>query len=577
MVTASLEPSFEDSALTRESLNALLENGDFQDFFMDEDKIEELLVTDQVLREQGQKILEVYLRKLKTTNTKATEEKPTSANQGDPQYNPQLIFSMLGKPLPSMDIAEKRDGQLEITTSEDDLQVLLTITQPYGGHAIEIEAIKHRIAQTGILAKPDFKAINTALESGFCDKLPIASGIKPKKGNNSQFEKLVSNLLTSGPKIDEKGIANYHDINKFVVVEAGDPLMLRHPPTGGENGQDVFGKVIPSEAGEALPFFDGIEGATTSNENADLLIASIKGHPILHERGVSVDAVLILKNASLATGNIDFDGSVCIEEDVADGITIKATGDVTVKGVVGKSTIDAGGDVSIAQGLIGGSKTGNTKTTDDRYGAFIDAKGSVTAKFASGAKVSAQNQISIAEYASHCDLIAGTEILMGQPVGKGSLIGGHAYAFETISVKTLGSTGGAPTEVRVGADADTTLDLRRVVQSLKKKQNQVVDNLESIRKLSIRAKVAGLSPQAKEIIENQREQLLLLDQDIVKLQAQEAEIKNLLMRTKKSRIVASHKIHQNVSVTILGSSHKVKEEITGGTFRFDARRVQFNR
>jgi uncharacterized protein (DUF342 family) len=64
-------------------------------------------------------------------------------------------------------------------------------------------------------------------------------------------------------------------------------------------------------------------------------------------------------------------------------MALKATGDVTIKSAVGKSTIEAEENVLIAQGFIG------------------------------GAIIKARDEINITEYASHCDLLATNKIQLG--------------------------------------------------------------------------------------------------------------------------------------------------------------------
>lgn len=568
-VTAKLEPSFGAPILTRKDIDALLEAEGYQSYFMLEDGIDELLITDQALRTQGQKVFEVFLKKL---------QQNSETNSGDKEqtesYNPQQIFSMLGREVPTLNIAEKRDGQLEITGSEHDLKALITLKKPFGGNPVTHDDVEKKIKELGITAPIKEAVIKQALDSGECNNLAFAEGCKPQKGRDSRFEKLVNDRFSSAPKIDEKGIANYRDINEFVVVEAGTPLMRRHAPANGKNGTDIYGKMIPSPTGDALPFSANIVGASISKDDPDLLIASIKGHPILDSRGISVDNVLVIKNVSLASGNIDFDGSVCVEEDVADGTKIKAAGDVTVKGAVGKSTIEAEGNVLIAQGFIGGANSGDKKQEDDSIAAYINAKGTVSAKFASGATICAGDEINIAEYASHCDLNATNKVQLGHPYGKGSLIGGNIQAFKLVSAKILGSTGGTPTKITVGADADTIINLRRVTQVLHKKKIQVSDIFDEVRKLTIRAKVSGLTPQTKEIIEKYNAQQKQIDEEILDLNQQENEVKHLLMRSKKARVTSEYKVWQNVSVSILGASYTTKEEMSASRFFFEARKVQ---
>lgn len=593
MVSATLIPSYDEPALTLAIVNIWLQEAGYGDYFRDEDAIEELLVHDQTLREQGQKVLEVSLKKLREklaaeakadasadpdSHPAATPEPSAMIGQDETLNIPaEKIFAMLGKERVTLTIAEQRDGRVEIGLSENELSAELTLLRPFGGRAMERKDIETAISKAKIQSEIIPGSIEQALELGECSKLPLALGIEPRRGHDSAFEALVVSLQYSGPNIDEKGIADFHNIMEFVVVEPGTPLMRRHPPGRGKNGSNIFGQAILAEPGEILPFFGGIEGTKVSETDPNLLVAAIKGHPIIHDRGVSVDTVLMLKNASLATGNIDFDGSVCIAEDVADGITVKASGDVTVLGVVGKATIQAGGSVAIKQGLIGGSKTGEQSDGEDKRSAFVQAQGSVSAKFASGADISAGDQINIDEYASHCVMTAASKILLGQKRGKGQLIGGRTEAFDLVWAKILGSTGGATTEIKVGAEADAIVKLRSISSELKQLQEDLSERIDTVRKLSIRAKVAGLNPQTRELIEKNRAEQEKLQARIVFLREQEEQLKKLLVRSKKSRVQGAHKIHHNVCVSILGASHRFKDEINGGSLSFEARSIQLKR
>ena len=47
------------------------------------------------------------------------------------------------------------------------------------------------------------------------------------------------------------------------------------------------------------------------------------------ERATRVDKTLLMDYVDLRTGNVDFDGSVLVKQDVSAGVTVKATGDIT--------------------------------------------------------------------------------------------------------------------------------------------------------------------------------------------------------------------------------------------------------
>lgn len=567
-VLATLQPSFDQKALSSKQISADLKERAYQDFFVFSEAIDELLITDELLRAQGQKLL-------KTTLAKLAKQQTDNPEQAAEEPKPENIFALLNKPLKPFVIAQKRNAEVAITTSDDDIIAYLSIYKPFGGEPATEGDVFQAIADAGIASEIDQSTVARALEQGQAEQLVLAKGSKPKRGGDSRFVPLIEVNVYKGPAVDEDGKTNYKELFDFVVVEPGTALMRRESPEPGKNGMDVFGKSIPAEPGESIPFSTDLEGAMVSESDLNILVATEKGHPVYSERGASIDQVLRLKSANLATGNIEFDGSVCINEDVADGISVKATGDVSVLGTVGKATIEAGNNVIIRQGLIGGTKSNEDEDDSEPYGAFIKAGASVSALFASYAKIEAQDEISIREYASHCGLFAEHKVLLGKNMGKGNLIGGQAQAFELIYAKVLGSTGGTPTRLRIGAKADTILQLRKISQQLHSNKTQLSENAEALQKIAIWTKVAGMNEQNKEKIAHLNKENETIEASNIALNEQANALKLLLMRTKRANVTVGQKVFPNAEVAVLNYSQRIKEEQGGGQFRFDARQVSY--
>lgn len=570
-VLARLVAAFNPAPLHLAAIKSRLQESGFGQWFPHEDAMTGLLNLDADLREKGQRILDELRRRLETqTGAEAGAESSDA-----PAIPPEQILALLNVPAPEAMIAEKRDAEIQITVAEDGLTAWLTVFPACGGEPADVLRITAAASALGIQTSVDTPAIEQAVTLGRCDRLVLARGVPARRGRDSAFEALVASQISSGPSIDERGIADYRSLGEFVVVEPGQALMRRHPPTAGKAGMDVLGRAIPAEPGDLLPFFGGIEGAAVSPEDVNLLVASRKGHPLIHDRGVSVDPVLQLRNVSLATGNIDFDGSVHVHEDVADGMTVRATGDVIVDGVVGKATIHAGYDVVIQQGLIGGVIQEDASPQPDVFGAIVECGARCSARFASQARVRARNEIVIVEYAIHCDLEAGQRIVIGPKGGKGTLIGGTARAFDLVFAKTLGSVGSAVTHVRVGAPPDTLDRLRHITQQARQKDTQIAELRENLFKLERRARIAELPAQAREVMERLRQQIAELESALGVLLEEEGALKSLLMQSKKARVKARERVYQNVTVAILGASRRSREDGPGGEFRFDQRQVLF--
>ncbi len=583
-VLAKLRPTLSPVSLSPEVLKAKLEDAGFADFSSIQEARDRLFEVEASLREKGQKIYDELLKRLQPDATGSEPHESSQdaehASEAEGEVPPEQkitakqVFDLLKIEPLVLAVAEQKDAEIQITASNDELSAYMTIVPPQGGHPADRKMVVKALKSFGIGVPPLEKEIAKAIKQGQCDRVLVAQGRAAKKGRASKFEALVTDQVSSGPSIDSKGNANYQDINQFVVVEPGQGLMRRHPPGGGKPGQDIYGKAIPAESGDLIPFTANLEGAEVAPHDPNLMVATQKGHPVIQERGIAVDPVLQLTNVSLATGNIDYDGSLHVKEDVADGMKIEVTGDVIVDGVVGKATIIAGASVLIQQGLIGGVPS-EEDLEAGTFGAEITAVKTVAARFSSKAKIKAGKEIQINEYAIHCDLNAGDRVLIGKKTGKGSLIGGQARAFDLVYAKTLGSTGSAITHIRVGAPADTVDRLRFAARSVRQKLESIGMLEKDLKAIQRRGEQVQLPAQSQKMAEDLDRQIAQLRDEISELHRLEDELKALLIRSKKSSVVGKNKVYQNVIVDILGGSLRTKEDTIGGTFHFDIRRVVF--
>ena len=84
------------------------------------------------------------------------------------------------------------------------------------------------------------------------------------------------------------------------------------------------------------------------------LIATQDGHLTFAHEAFQVSPLLEIQgDVDYSTGNIDFSGDVHICGDVRENFTVHAQGTVTVDGLVEAATVEAGGDLVIARGVVG--------------------------------------------------------------------------------------------------------------------------------------------------------------------------------------------------------------------------------
>ncbi len=577
IVYAQLAPCFGHKELTRTDILALLDSSGYADLYRLENKLSELLEADRELAKQCRQLLkDVAQNRHADQNGQVEDEEAVSDEEN--QSESLHILEEMGMEYPRFPIAERRDAKVLIETDEADLHAYLGLLPPCGGNPADQKAVTNAIRQAGVKFGLIQEAVTTAVKRFDTEKTPvlIAKGKKPVKGKNSDFEHLVESVVCHGPQEDSRGKLNYLDVNEFVLVEPGTPLMRRTQPGPGISGVDVFGRPVPAESGDILPFSSKVEGAKVSDNDPDLLIAIQKGHPIVFKTGVTVDPALELKNVSLATGNIDYDGSVHVREDVADGMTVKASGNVIVNGVVGKATVIAGGDIIIDQGLIGGGHSEEGKTNHS-FGAKIYSKGNVSARFITCAQIKAGGSVMAQEYISHSDIDATDSVLLGQKRGNGQLIGGETRAFNKVAAKTLGTKAYVPTAIRVGADPDTLPRLRSTMKNLKQLRNKVYEINVTLNTFSTRGRRTTLTDRQKELVSRYKKQQQDLNNEVAAVMSEKRALQSLLVKSKASTVTASKAIYSNVKVNILHTGKRVTEDMGRGTFRFSARHTVIER
>jgi uncharacterized protein (DUF342 family) len=198
-----------------------------------------------------------------------------------------------------------------------------------------------------------------------------------------------------------------------------------------------------------------------------------------------VEPILKVSEVNMASGNVHFDGTVYIKGDVLQGLLVKATGDIVIRGMVDGGRLEAGGNITIAGGIIAH--------------ASVRAAGSVSARFAQGVKISAGTVIELQDMALDCQLDALNQILIGtQKPGRGRLIGGTTTTMMLLRVPVLGSPTSPITRVVLGANPELAAKYIALQECLAK-QKQAEESLEQLEKqISSVGDPTGMLPRIKQ-------------------------------------------------------------------------------
>ena len=307
---------------------------------------------------------------------------------------------------------------------------------------IEILQALHR---RGITYGIHYDAIDRMV-SGEGDRLHVlvARGVMPEHGEDGYYEYFFRTHVARTPKTLADGNVDYRNVEWFEKVKKGQRLAFYHEATNGKNGMTVTGKEIPARKGreqciltgrgfqrskDGTTYIADLDGIVTLSEN-------YAGTDALQEIKLEVTNLLTVSAVTLATGDVQFDGSVFVTGNVGCGAAIHAAGDVLVDGFVEAAHITCGGDVMLRRGMNAASGEG-----------IIQAAGDVNGYFFEAAEITAGGNIH-GDYFLNCELQAAGRIdVMGK---KGSLAGGCASAEKGLRANRLGNHAGLATYIRLG-------------------------------------------------------------------------------------------------------------------------------
>lgn len=380
-------------------------------------------------------------------------------------------------------------------------------------------------------------------EGIYCTDILVARGKQPVQGRDAVIEYSFNTDNHKRPVHKDDGRVDYFNITTINHCHKGDVLARIIPEMAGENGYDVYGKVIkPKDVKkETLKFGKNVE----ISDDKLTLTSLVDGHVSLIDQKVVVANVYQVKDVGVSTGNIDFDGSVVITGNVAANFEVKAGGNVVINGLVEGAQITAGGNIIIAKGMNGMGK------------GVLKAGGDIIVKFLENTRIIAGGYLET-EAIMHCNVSVGSDVKVGGR--RGILVGGHVQAANMINAKSIGTSMGAATTVEVGVDPQLKVQYDRMVKA-------VADNTKT-------------ANAAQVILQNFREnlkkgrqyndsQLKYLKSVSLLVQEKNDEIEQINMRLEKLRgmmeiqkqaeVVVNEQIYPNTTI-VIGEISKVIQQ-----------------
>ncbi len=449
-------------------------------------------------------------------------------------------LALLGENLPEeedifKDLSSSQDFKIELRTNN--MEAYLTVQNNRGNitHKEIMTLLERNNIRFGILEDNIDKIVNG---KHFNTAVLVAKGQIPTKGADGWYEYFFRTNVEKKPRVLADGTVDYHNIEWFEVVREGQKLVYYHPAEDGKDGFDVTGQVIPARKGAEKRILTG--KGFKLEEDKRTYTAVINGMIRLEDNEMSILNHLMLDEINTVTGNIVFDGSIHITGDVGNGMSVKATGDVVVDGNVEAATIESGGSIMLKKGM---NSAGN---------GLIQAKKNVVSRFFESTKVIAGGNIEV-DKCLNSQLYAG-----GMITSTRAIAGGVARAELGFRVNHVGNHAGIHTVLKIQVDEQVREEYKNIVVGIKEvgKELQMLNSSYE----EYKEKFTPEERSEMAIFQKLEKAVFTKGKQLMQLKTLEAELKQVVERTRTARVVISGQAHEGTLVELNGSRWEAEDQ-----------------
>src|SRR5574344_1044983 len=451
------------------------------------------------------------------------------------------------------------DALMAVDISRDEMHATISVTPPaMSGAEISAEAIKRALQTQGVVAGINDDKINEFVDNPVYNiPFEVASAVLPVDGRDAfiayNFETDRSKLKA---KEAENGQVDFKELNLIQNVVEGQPLAQKMLPERGKGGKTLFGRYLESKDGKDINMPLGKNVKVDSDGRT--IIATVNGQVLLMGDKITVEPIFEVEGVDNKTGNINFLGTVICRGNVEDGFNVKASGNIEIYGSVGKCKLESDGDIIITQGVMGHDE-----------GEIVTQK-SIWARFIQNTKVEAGEYVIVNDNIMNSNVTAMKKIILQGK--RAQIIGGHLFATEEITAKTIGSTGGgAETILEVGYDPKAKHrleDLQQMQSNLAKELDELelnITNLENMKKQrrslpkEKEENLAKFNDRKTEITSESKQ----MTEEIQQIQARLRELKVV------GKVNVSGTVYAGVKIYVRDEKDEVKTNVKSVTFYYE--------
>lgn len=447
------------------------------------------------------------------------------------------------------------DGKVNIIFDRNLLKAYLEIVPPSGeGIPCTMEMVKQALAEKKVSYGIIEDAIKEALEEkNWGLKILVAEGKAPVNGEDAKiFYKFPLPSERIGPKIDEKGNADYHDLGLIYNVKMGQLLVEKISAGDGTGGITVLGTEIPAKKGRDLRLPRGSN--TVMDEDELNLYSTIDGHVTITDNKVTVNPVLtITGDIDFSTGDIDFAGNVCISGSVNSGFKVKSGGDIEIRGFIEGAEVIAGGSIMVRGGITGCLKT------------LIKAGNSIYAHFVENSRLDAGRDVIIREAIMQSYIKAGISVKVGNR--KALIVGGIIQAGREVEAKIIGSQLATQTVIEVGVNPyfrDEYQKLNQAINEKKKVLDSLNHNLQVFQRRGISPE--NLSEKKRMGLIKMLDRIKSLRKELEQITERKLFLENEFQKVQMAKIRVLKVVYPGVRISIGQSNYIVNDPIKYSEF-----------
>ncbi len=471
-----------------------------------------LLLAAETFWKQAVSAAEKVLQQIEAAEEKAKEREKQRLEQAATQE--EVIGSQ-------EEISLQIDADVHLYFSKGNMEVLLCVFPPFGdGAGVTKEAIRKKLEEMEVTTGIREDLISRIAEKQmFFQIFVVAEGIQPAAGKDGYVVEHIPREEFISFEEDEAGKVNYKDLHLFRNIKENDLICDIIPPQDGINGTDVKGNEVKAARGKAASVPAG--NHTKLSSDGRQLIAASDGYISFQAGKFRIEDQLVINgNVDMAVGNQDFLGDIIVHGDVISGFSLKATGNIHVRGAVEGAVLTAGENIEISDGMKGNNR------------GELHAGESVRCSFLENVKVFAAGDIHVESMIS-CEVNCNGSVYVNQ--GLGVIIGGKITAEKSVTAKIIGSKANRKTEIFLGMMPET-----RAARDRKAEELQTVKSTKELLKKNIHflQTIESLPAQKAEVLKQLIEQEELyekiqqrLETELDKLNKMETDFRECFVKT----------------------------------------------